>query len=84
MPCSHRPGSPLARDCEGGERDCSRRKGVSADGDPTAFAAYQEIVVLKVELERETARILSGAAHLGAELVNSAQALRGRTDQAPQ
>jgi hypothetical protein len=56
--------------------------GVSADGDRSAFAAYQEIVLLKVELERETARILAGAAHLSAELVSSAQALHGKTDQA--
>ena len=56
--------------------------GVSADRGPSALAAYQEILLLKVGLERETARILSEAAHLSVKLVSSAQVLRGKTDQA--
>ena len=57
--------------------------GVSADGGPGALAAYQEIVLLKVGLERETARILGEAADLSVKLVATALALRGKTGQAP-
>jgi hypothetical protein len=57
--------------------------GVPADGGPGALAAYQEIVLLKVALERETARVLGEAADLSVQLVSSAQALRGKTDQDP-
>src|SRR3954453_5680927 len=64
------------------ERIAQGATGVSADGDPEAFAAYQEIVLLKIALETETARILGGAARLAADLVASARALQRNTDQA--
>jgi hypothetical protein len=52
--------------------------GTAASGDPGVLAAYQEIVLLKVGLERETARILSEAAELSVQLISSAEALRGK------
>jgi hypothetical protein len=74
----------LLRAITNAENGIARRAaGVSADGVPGALAAYQEIVLLKVGLERETARILSEAADLNVKLIRSAQALRGQTDRTP-
>jgi hypothetical protein len=56
--------------------------GAPADDDPELFAAYQEIVLLTIGLERETARILEGAAHLATDLITSALALQRKTGQA--
>jgi hypothetical protein len=49
------------------------------DGPDAALTPeYEEIIRLKVMLERETARILSEAARLGAELTEAAEAIRRR------
>jgi hypothetical protein len=49
--------------------------------DPTSLPEYREIMLLKVKLELESARILSEAGRLGAELVEAADAVRERTGQ---
>jgi len=56
--------------------------GIPPDDDPEALAAYQEIVLLKIALERETARVVGGAAQLAADLVTAALALQRKTGQA--
>lgn len=51
--------------------------------DATTSPEYQEIMLLKVRLELEAARILSTAARLGAELVETAEGLRTSAGAAP-
>lgn len=50
--------------------------GGSAHGDAASSPEYREIMLLKVRLEMESARILSSAARLGVELVEAADGLR--------
>jgi hypothetical protein len=49
--------------------------------DPTSLPEYREIMLLKVKLELESARILSEAGRLGTELVEAADAVRERAGQ---
>jgi hypothetical protein len=78
---SHR----FARSLANAEKAITKRSaGVPGRGDPTSSPEYREIVLLKVGLELEAARILSSAARLGAALVEAADGLRARTGEAQQ
>jgi hypothetical protein len=78
---SHR----LARSLANAEKAIAEHPaGAPGRSDPTSSPEYQEIVLLKVGLELEAARILSSAARLGAALVEAADGLRGRTYEAQQ
>ncbi len=67
----------FARSLTRAEQALAERPPRSSEGvDPTASLEYREIVLLKVKLELEVARILSSAAELGAELVEAADGLR--------
>ena len=50
--------------------------------DLTASPEYREILMLKVKLELEVARILSSAARLSAELSEAADGLRSEAEEA--
>jgi hypothetical protein len=59
-----------------------RSSAVAERQDPASSSAYQEIILLKVRLELESARILASAAKLGTELVQTADGLRRGTGEA--
>jgi hypothetical protein len=74
----------FARSIARAERAIAERPvGVGEPADATSSPEYQEIVLLKVKLELEVARILSSAARLGAELAETADGLRRRTEEVP-
>jgi hypothetical protein len=56
----------------------SEQSAGSERGEATSSPEYQEIMLLKVKLEVESARILSEAGRLGRELVETADSLRER------
>jgi hypothetical protein len=60
-----------------------RPAGVGEPADATSSPEYREIVLLKVKLELEVARILSSVARLGAELAETADGLQRRTEGFP-
>jgi hypothetical protein len=51
------------------------RTGVWRSKDGASISEYQEIILLKVKLQLETARLMSSAARLSAELVRAAEGL---------
>jgi hypothetical protein len=53
----------------------------SERGEATSSPEYQEIMLLKVKLEVESARILAEAGRLGRELVEAANGLRERAGE---
>jgi hypothetical protein len=74
----------FARSLASAERAIAERPvGGSEPADATSSPEYQEIVLLKVKLELEVARILSSAARLGADLAETADGLQRRTEEAP-
>jgi hypothetical protein len=67
----------FARSLAEAERAIAERSSSAPGRDATSSPEYREIVLLKVRLELEAARILSSAARLGAELVDAAEGLWG-------